>query len=156
MIFPPLCLTRVRTRETMVELSFSSLPPDPGIQGIPNARLNQEFNEFLSPKNQVEMGPSPRPGAQGEQPTGMLTFPAHRVWSQLWFRTNESGSRNSKGKVPSLWDLAAAEQPWAFRDQGWQELTKILERVQGAGGEHWENSADGREVHTTDSSGKES
>lgn len=117
MIFPPLCLTRVRVPGPGGPWGSWAGPHChriPGIQGMPNAWLNQEFNEFLWPRNKGSWATAPALG-QRMSSTGAAQFSSSErdPSVMLCFRSNQRGCWNFKGKVPSLWDLAAAEQPSA-------------------------------------------
>lgn len=85
----------------------------PGIQGMPNAWLNQEFDEFLWPKNKWSW-------AQGMNSTGecsVFQLPECDPSRMLWFRTNGRRSQNSKGKCSITLGCgssrAAVGIPWA-------------------------------------------
>lgn len=131
-----------------------------GIWGMPHVLLNQEINVFMRPKNKLEMVQSLYKvngrGKCSQFYCCLSTAPSMILWQRgLMTVPHQSESMNSKGKVTSLLDLAAARQLLAHCDQVWHSLTKILETSQGTGWEWRENSAARKKVCATIGSGKE-
>lgn len=109
-----------------------------GVQGMPNALLNQEVNAFMRPKSKLETAQSSSLGVQdeGQRENALAQFYRSRRDCQsdaVAKRGNKSPtqSTNSRGKVTSFLDWAAAGQLLVCCDQVQHPPFKTLETIQG-------------------------
>lgn len=115
----------------------------PGIQGMPNAWLNQELNEFLWTKNKWSWVPAPA-WSRGWAAQGNAQFPAHRLSPACCSGLGGEGESEFKGKCSIPLGFGSSRAAMGIP---WPGLIKILETGQGAENSEKTLLMEGKSMH---------